>query len=123
MFTKIRLLGTIAVLSLGLFSQPLLAHAHLKTVVPATGSTVSPAPKVLTLNFSEGIELNFSKVKVSGPDNQLVKTGKLVLAPDNNQQIQLPFETELTAGKYHVDWQIVSVDGHKTKGQYSFTVN
>ncbi|MBX9334482.1 copper resistance protein CopC, partial [Serratia marcescens] len=26
-------------------------------------------------------------------------------------------------GKYNVSWHVVSVDGHKTKGQYSFTVN
>ncbi|PVZ82777.1 hypothetical protein C9426_28555 [Serratia sp. S1B] len=123
MSAKIRLIGTIIVFSLGLFSQPLLAHAHLKTVIPAKDATVSPAPQVLMLNFSEGIELNFSKVKVSGADNQAVKTGKLVLAPDNNKQLQVPIETQLMAGKYHVDWHIVSVDGHKTKGQYSFTVN
>ena len=26
------------------------------------------------------------------------------------------------AGKYTVDWHVVSVDGHKTKGQYTFSV-
>ncbi|MDU5691430.1 MAG: copper resistance protein CopC, partial [Citrobacter freundii] len=28
----------------------------------------------------------------------------------------------LEAGKYTVDWHVVSVDGHKTKGQYTFSV-
>jgi hypothetical protein len=52
-----------------------------------------------------------------------VKTGKLSLEPNNSTQINLPIEEDLTAGKYNVSWHVVSVDGHKTKGQYSFTVN
>lgn len=118
-----RLLSTIFVLFVGLSSQQALAHAHLKVQTPAADATVSSAPKVLTLNFSEGIEPNFSGVKVTGPDNAVVKTGKLDLDPSNNTQVNVPIENELAAGKYQVSWHVVSVDGHKTKGQYSFTVN
>lgn len=118
-----RLLSTIFVLFVGLSSQQALAHAHLKVQTPAADATVSSAPKVLTLNFSEGIEPNFSGVKVIGPDNAVVKTGKLDLDPSNNTQVNVPIESELAAGKYQVSWHVVSVDGHKTKGQYSFTVN
>lgn len=118
-----RLLSTVFVLFVGLSSQQALAHAHLKVQTPAADATVSSAPKVLTLNFSEGIEPNFSGVKVTGPDNAVVKTGKLDLEPTNNTQINVPIEGDLAAGKYQVSWHVVSVDGHKTKGQYSFTVN
>lgn len=118
-----RLLSTVFVLFVGLSSQQALAHAHLKVQTPAADATVSSAPKVLTLNFSEGIEPNFSGVKVTGPDNAVVKTGKLDLEPSNNTQINVPIEAELAAGKYQVSWHVVSVDGHKTKGQYSFTIN
>lgn len=127
MVVKIRLsyhlLSTIFVLFVGLSSQQALAHAHLKVQIPAANTSVSSAPKVLTLSFSEGIEPNFSGVKVTGPNNAVVETGKLNLEPNNNAQINVPIETELTAGKYNVSWHVVSVDGHKTKGQYSFTVN
>lgn len=118
-----RLLSTVFVLFVGLSSQQALAHAHLKVQTPAADATVNSAPKVLTLNFSEGIEPNFSGVKVTGPDNAVVKTGKLDLEPSNNTQVNVPIEGELAAGKYQVSWHVVSVDGHKTKGQYSFTVN
>ncbi|MFT2798868.1 CopC domain-containing protein YobA [Serratia sp. N21D137] len=118
-----RLLSTIFVLFVGLSSQQALAHAHLKVQTPAADGTVSSAPRVLTLNFSEGIEPNFSGVKVTGPDNAVVKTGKLDLDPSNNTLVNVPIEAELAAGKYQVSWHVVSVDGHKTKGQYSFTVN
>ncbi|OMQ24397.1 MULTISPECIES: CopC domain-containing protein YobA [Serratia] len=118
-----RLLSTLFVLFVGLSSQQALAHAHLKMQTPAADTTTHSAPKMLTLNFSEGIEPNFSGVKVTGPDHSVVKTGKLTLDPNNSTQINVPIETELTAGKYSVSWHVVSVDGHKTKGQYSFTVN
>lgn len=118
-----RLLYTVFVLFVGLSSQQALAHAHLKVETPKADASVSPAPKALTLSFSEGIEPNFSGVKITGPDNAVVKTGKLQLDPNNNTQVNVPIESELSAGKYNVSWHVVSVDGHKTKGQYSFTVN
>ncbi|AHG22152.1 hypothetical protein Z042_22880 [Chania multitudinisentens RB-25] len=116
------MLIAIFILSVGLSVQPALAHAHLKLQTPAADSTISPAPNMLTLSFSEGIEPNFSGVKITGPDRAVVKTGKLSLAANNNKQINVPLEVELVAGKYNVSWHVVSVDGHKTKGQYSFTV-
>ncbi|WP_346827920.1 CopC domain-containing protein YobA [Serratia inhibens] len=118
-----RLFSTLFVLFVGLSSQQALAHAHLKVQTPAEDAIVSPAPKVLTLNFSEGIEPNFSGVKITGPNDAKVKTGKLQIEANNNTQINLPIEDDLAAGKYNVSWHVVSVDGHKTKGQYSFTVN
>ncbi|HEI8864626.1 CopC domain-containing protein YobA [Serratia sp. AKBS12] len=117
-----RLLSTLLVLFVGLSSQQALAHAHLKVQTPAADAAVSPAPQALTLSFSEGIEPNFSGVKITGPDNGEVKTGKLNLDPNNNTQLNVPIEGQLPAGKYQVNWHVVSVDGHKTKGQYSFTV-
>lgn len=118
-----RLFSTVFVLFVGLSSQQVLAHAHLKVETPAADATVSPGPKMLTLNFSEGIEPNFSGIKITGPDNAPVKTGKLELDPGNNTQVNLPIEGDLGVGKYSVSWQVVSIDGHKTKGQYSFTVD
>lgn len=76
-----RLLSTVFVLFVGLSSQQALAHAHLKVETPKADASVSPAPKALTLSFSEGIEPNFSGVKITGPDNAVVKTGKLQLDP------------------------------------------
>lgn len=117
-----RLIAALCVLFVGLSSQQALAHAHLKLEKPAANAAVSSAPEALTLGFSEGIELNFSGVNVTGPNNSTVKTGALALDSNDNTQVIVPLEQSLTAGEYHVDWHVVSVDGHKTKGKYSFTV-
>ncbi|MEY1387864.1 copper homeostasis periplasmic binding protein CopC [Providencia stuartii] len=117
-----RKLSAVAVLFLGMSFQQAFAHAHLKEQLPAEGAAVEKAPESITLNFSEGIEINFAKVKVTGPNDSVVKTGKPALDSNNDTKVIIPIESKLDAGKYDVNWSVVSVDGHKTKGEYSFTV-
>lgn len=90
--------------------------------LPAEGAALEQAPEAITLNFSEGIEVNFTKVNVTDENKQIIKTGKAALDPSNNTKVIIPVESKLAAGKYDVQWSVVSVDGHKTKGNYSFTV-
>lgn len=117
-----RKLSAVAVLFLGMSFQQAFAHAHLKDQLPAEGAAVEQTPESITLDFSEGIEVNFAKVKVTGPNDNVVKTGKPELDPNNDTKVIVPIESKLAAGKYDVNWSVVSVDGHKTKGEYSFTV-
>lgn len=99
-----------------------LAHAHLKHQYPAADAAVTAAPQALTLNFSEGIEPKFSGVSITGDKQQIVKTGAVKRAENDNTQLIVPLEQALTPGTYSVDWHVVSVDGHKTKGSYHFSV-
>ncbi len=117
-----RQLSAIAVLFLGMSFQQAFAHAHLKDQLPAEGAAVEQVPESITLNFSEGIEINFTKVDIVGPESQNIKTGKATLDPANDTKVIVPIEDKLAIGKYDVNWSVVSVDGHKTKGIYSFTV-
>lgn len=117
-----RKLSAIFILVLGLSSQPAFAHAHLMDQLPKKDTVIAQSIKSLTLNFSEAIEPNFSKVTIVGPQNNPIKTGKMSLDPVENTKIILPIEDKLMSGKYDVNWNVVAVDGHKTKGQYSFTV-
>lgn len=109
-------------LSAMLTTASVFAHAHLQQQIPAADSTVSVSPQALTLTFSEGVELSFSGVTLSGPQNKPVATGKLARSDGNKAQLTLPLNEPLAAGEYTVEWHVVSVDGHKTKGQYHFSV-
>ncbi|SFU66300.1 copper homeostasis periplasmic binding protein CopC [Xenorhabdus koppenhoeferi] len=115
-------LSTLVVLFVGMSCQQALAHAHLKDQIPAENATVEAVPQAITLSFSERIELGFSKIKLIGPEKAEVKTGKLELDPETKTKLILPVEGKLTAGEYRVDLSVLSVDGHKTKGVYNFTV-
>ncbi|MGG5215193.1 MULTISPECIES: copper homeostasis periplasmic binding protein CopC [Rahnella] len=117
-----RALAVSAVLLSGFISQQASAHAHLKTETPAADAVLTASPTELSLGFSEGIEPNFSKISLKDASQKTMKTGKMTLAANDNTQVVLPLTDALAAGKYVVTWNVVSVDGHKTNGQYSFTV-
>ena len=104
-----------------IISPAVLAHAHLKQQSPAADSVVS-ATQSLTLNFSEGIEPGFSGVVVTDAHKQVVKTGAVTRDEKNKAQLIVPLAQTLATGTYQVDWHVVSVDGHKTKGSYHFSV-
>ncbi|MBY5357677.1 copper homeostasis periplasmic binding protein CopC [Rhizobium leguminosarum] len=106
--------------SIALASQ-VFAHAHLKSAAPASDSTVKQAPSELDLTFTEGLNLKFSGVKVTAPDKAVVKTGGGSLM-DGDMTLMVPVSQKLTPGKYTVEWHVLSTDGHKTNGTYSFTV-
>ncbi|WP_242814150.1 CopC domain-containing protein YobA [Klebsiella aerogenes] len=117
-----RALSAAVFLSAMLTTASVFAHAHLQQQIPAADSTVSVSPQALTLTFSEGVELSFSGVTLSGPQNKPIATGKLARSDGNKAQLTLPLNEPLAAGEYTVEWHVVSVDGHKTKGQYHFSV-
>ena len=121
-FTASRTAGALAVL-FSVFAAPsALAHAHLNHQYPAADAAGVAAPQALTLNFSEGIEPKFSGVTVSGDKQQVVSLGKAKRAENDATQLIVPVEQALTPGTYTVEWHVVSVDGHKTKGSYRFSV-
>ncbi|MFO1088020.1 MAG: copper homeostasis periplasmic binding protein CopC [Hyphomicrobiales bacterium] len=97
------------------------AHAHLTTTTPAANSTVSASPTELDLKFSEDLNLKFSGVKVLGPDKKAVQTGQPMLM-DGDTTLMVPLTSALAPGAYTVQWHALSKDGHKTHGDYTFTV-
>ena len=113
-------LGLAAILALGLAGQA-FAHAHLKSATPADNSTVKSSPSELDLTFTEGLNLKFSGIKVTGPGKTAVKLGDSMLM-QNDTVLMVPVSETLSAGTYTVEWHALSTDGHKTNGSYTFTV-
>ncbi|HFZ8993130.1 TPA: CopC domain-containing protein YobA [Citrobacter freundii] len=105
-----------------LAAPAVLAHAHLTHQYPAANAQVAAAPQALTLNFSEGIEPGFSGATLIGPSQESIKTQPAKRNEQDVKQLIIPLDQPLKPGTYTVDWHVVSVDGHKTKGQYSFSV-
>jgi methionine-rich copper-binding protein CopC len=118
-FGRLHIPATALLLSLGLPATA-IAHAELVSATPAAKSMAMPPPTEPRLKFSEGIEIKFTKVKVTGPDKKVIETGPAKLDPSDNTVMIVPLAAPLPDGKYTVDWQAVSVDGHKTKGSYGF---
>ncbi|MDK4715441.1 copper homeostasis periplasmic binding protein CopC [Rhizobium sp. CNPSo 4039] len=103
------------------FAGQAMAHAHLKSAVPAADGTVKTAPSELDLTFSEALNLKFSGVKVTGPNKASIKIGEGMLM-NSGTTLMVPVTDKLPAGKYTVEWHALSTDGHKTNGSYNFTI-
>jgi len=102
-------------LSLNAFSA--LAHAQLQSASPPVGGAVAP-PSELRLRFSEGVEPKFSSVTLSGG----AALGKPTVTPGDDRTLVVPIPLKLAPGVYTVKWRVMSVDTHRTQGEYEFTV-
>ena len=107
-------------LAFALAATQAFAHAQLEKATPPVGGTVSP-PSEIRLEFSEGVELKFTKVTLTGPGGA-VALGAESTAAGNQAVLTVPISKPLSAGVYTVHWQAVSVDTHHTQGTFEFTV-
>lgn len=94
-------------------------HAALKTSSPASGATVAALPAFVKITFSEPIG-SVSSVRLLDAKGKghVVTAG---LNPRNAAQVMA--KTKASApGTYTAKWAIVSDDGHKITGTFTFKV-
>ena len=96
------------------------AHAFLLKSDPAVGATVSDL-KTLRLEFSEAIELGFSGIDLATASGVALALNGVHFA-DEAHKVLVAGLPMLTAGAYRVRWHVVSVDTHRTEGEFGFTV-
>jgi methionine-rich copper-binding protein CopC len=113
-----RIITTIAVLLAT--AGPAFAHAHLDHAAPTVGSTVAQPPKEVVLWFTEKLEPAFSSIEVRNEQGATVSTGKATVAGDRTQ-LRVPLKS-LPPGTYKVIWRVLSVDTHRTQGDFTFRV-
>jgi methionine-rich copper-binding protein CopC len=97
------------------------AHATLQSATPAKDSEVAAAPKEITLQFNEKLESVFSNAKVVDSTGKEVTTQKATLDSSDPSVMKVAVPA-LAPGKYKVQYVGVGSDGHRRKGDYSFTV-
>ena len=100
-------------------APPVLAHAALLRAMPQSGSVVSTSPSEVRLQFSEGIEGRFSGLNVVAPNGKPIATGR---AQVQGTAMVVPITAPLPPGMYRVNWHVLSVDGHKVQGSFTFEV-
>ena len=96
-----------------------LAHAYPSNVSPADGSTVTQSPREIRIQFTEGVELEFSRVDVKSTNGERVTQGKLRKVAEDTLAIDVK---PLSTGAYLIEWQVLSVDTHITEGLLRFTL-
>jgi methionine-rich copper-binding protein CopC len=107
--------------ALALLPVAAFAHAHLDHASPAAGSTVAQPPTEVSLWFTEALEAKFSTIEVRDAQGRSVQAGPATLARDNTAQLRVPLKA-LSPGTYKVIWRVLSVDTHRTEGEFTFRV-
>jgi hypothetical protein len=96
------------------------AHAFLDHARPAVGATV-PAPHEVSIWFTEEVEPAFSKIAVTDAAGARVDRDDTHIDNADPKLLHVSLGP-LKSGSYKVSWQVVSVDTHRTHGDFSFTV-
>ena len=97
------------------------AHAKLIAAEPKAEATVATAPATIRLQFNDVVELPFSKIKLVDTREATIEAAAIALDHTDPKTLVATVPT-LPAGLYRVVWSTVTRDGHKVKGEYSFTV-
>lgn len=114
----------LAVITFGLASavtSSAFAHAKLQSSDPQAGSTLDTAPKQVRLKFNEALEPAFSKIKLTGPQNNEIPVTATTVDKADPTVMTAPLPA-LSTGEYHIQWSTMTHDGHKAKGEVTFKV-
>ena len=106
------------------------AHGMLLRSQPPVDSEITQLPETVHLTFSERVESRFSRVTVHralrDAETGEVKAQERVDAgmadgPALTQELAVRLPETLPAGLYLIQWQVLSVDSHRTTGRFTLT--
>lgn len=95
------------------------AHAIILESSPAASAIISPGPVPLTLRFNSRIDHARSVMTLIDGGKQQTR---LSISPQSPRDELVATTTALVPGAYRIRWQVLSVDGHITRGDIPFTV-
>jgi len=118
------LLTVVAVLSFALLfflPEASWGHAFPDHSDPKVGATISVSPTQVRIWFDSDLEPAFSTLMVHNTDGKMIDKRDSRVAPADPKLLQVSLPP-LPPGTYLVIWNVVARDGHRTNGQFSFTI-
>ena len=115
-------IGTLALVAVSLFAASANAHPTLKSAIPPADVSSALLPTEIRLNFSEGVIAKFSGLELKDEGGRTIATGAPATNPKDKKQLVVPLPAPLAAGRYTVNWHVVSEDTHRVEGHYSFRI-
>jgi methionine-rich copper-binding protein CopC len=99
-------------------AAPAAAHSLLLESAPASGATLTTPPRELMLRFNNRIEKSLSRVRLL---DERGGAHPLVVTVDGGAADRLTAVVPpLGAGRWRVEWQVLSMDGHVVTGRFEF---
>jgi len=97
------------------------AHATPDHADPKVGSTITGSLSQVRIWFDSDLEPAFSSIAIYGPGGARVDPGHGGVAPSDHKLLTVDVP-QLSPGTYRVTWSVVARDGHRTSGEYKFTI-
>lgn len=121
LFSDVLRAGLMTAIAVALVLVPRVASAHAVLVLssPVANATVQGPDVPITMKFNSRVDASRSTLKLSAPDGQ---SRSLTIDPPKAPDTLTAKATGLTPGKYAIQWQVLAVDGHITRGQIPFVV-
>ena len=113
--------GLMTAIAVTLVLVPRVARAHAVLVLssPVANSTLQGPDIPITMKFNSRVDASRSTIRLSTPDGQ-AKT--LTIDAGATPDTITAKAAGLSPGKYAIQWQVLAVDGHITRGQIPFVV-
>ncbi len=117
----LRAAGLLLLLIPWLFPEQSFSHALPDHADPRVGSTVSAPPPNVRIWFDGDLEPVFSSIAVHDSKGATVDKGDSRVDPSDSKLLEVSLPA-LPRGTYRVLWNVVARDGHRTQGEFTFTV-
>lgn len=95
-----------------------VAHAVLLAAVPAADQAITGPDIDVKLHFNCRIDSARSRIALSLPDGSI----RSLSLHQSEPGVLESRVTGLSAGNYHLQWQVLAADGHITRGEVPFSV-
>jgi len=116
-------LSTFITIASGIFFTSLShAHAFPENSSPHVGASIQASPGQVRIWFDADLEPLFDKLVVKNERGAVVSKGEARVDAKNPALLEVSLPPALPPGHYHVYWHVNSRDGHRTQGDYVFTV-
>ena len=96
-------------------------HAFPDHSDPKVGSTLTVSPAQVRVWFDSDLEPAFSTIMVHNANNEMVDKRDGRVDPSNPTLLQVSVP-RLSPGIYRVMWNVAARDGHRTMGDFTFTI-
>ena len=97
------------------------AHVFLERSDPAVGGKIHSVPAAVRIWFTAAIEPAFSRIQIFDATGKQVDKNNTHSDPSSRSLLQISLP-RLGPGTYKVAWDVVSVDTHATKGDFTFQI-
>lgn len=97
-------------------------HAFLDHGEPRVGAELAASPQQIVLYFDSELEPAFSGLVLEDADGHEIKRSGTQNDAGDPTRLSMPCPP-LGSGTYRVRWSVVARDGHRTEGDYTFSVH